>query len=306
MNIQRKCIELNRKIHIKIFKNNFLNQGSDYERVFTSLDVIEDCQEAIEEFINIPEENIPRRTTLYIYGVLQAMYCQQDGLFHLYKTLADNNMKKVNQLFELFELDNQIRLVRDDIAGHPADRNFGKEFYYLNKGGNSKYQFTYAGYNPKFKSVKVNLNDFIDKQRTFTHEILDFIAEHISTQIKEIKNKFKQVKLVNIIKDTDGSIQLINRGIINNYHLASIGVKDVTEKIESLKSELKKRYNTDSHIYFEDVFELTDHILLKITEWIKEGRIENNIQARVYMASLDNQLTYLNNSLEELDRDFVE
>jgi hypothetical protein len=70
---------------------------------------------------------------------------------------------KINQLFELFELDNQIRLVRDDIAGHPADRNFGKEFYYLNKGGNSKYQFTYGGYNPKFKSVKVNLKDFIEK-----------------------------------------------------------------------------------------------------------------------------------------------
>lgn len=69
------------------------------------------------------------------------------------------------------------------------------------------------------------------------------------------------MKLVNIIKDTDGSMQRINRGIINNYHLASIAVKDVTDKTESPKFELKKRYNTDSHIYFDDVFELTDHIL---------------------------------------------
>ncbi|PKD15906.1 hypothetical protein APR41_11560 [Salegentibacter salinarum] len=64
--IQRKCIELNRKIHIKIFKNSFLNQGNDYERTFTFLDVIEDCQEAIDECISIPDENITQRTSLYI------------------------------------------------------------------------------------------------------------------------------------------------------------------------------------------------------------------------------------------------
>ncbi|PKD15905.1 hypothetical protein APR41_11555 [Salegentibacter salinarum] len=62
------------------------------------------------------------------------------------------------------------------------------------------------------------MKDFIDKQPTFTHAILDFIAEHISTKIKDIKSKFKQMKLANIIKGTDGSMQLINRGIINNYH----------------------------------------------------------------------------------------
>ncbi len=80
----------------------------------------------------------------------------------------------------------------------------------------------------------------------------------------------------------------------------------MTDKIESLKMELKKRYNTKSNIYFDDVFELIDYILSKITEWIKNGQIENNIEAKIFMASLDNHLTYLNNSLEELDREFAE
>lgn len=304
--IQRKCNNLNRDIHVKIFRNNFLDKGNDYERAFTSLDVIEDCQDAFEEYISIPVKNIPRRTTLYVYGVLQAMYCQQDGLFHLYRTLVDSKIKKVNQLFELFELDNEIRIVRDDIAGHPADRNFGKEFYYLAKGANSKYKFTYAGYDPSFKAVNVDLKEFIEKQTIFTQKILDFVKKHILQKLKEFKNKFIDVKLVNIIKDTDGSIQLINRGIIDNYHLASVGAKDMTDRLESLKSELKKRYNTESNVYYDDVFELTDHILNKITEWIKTGRIEKNIEAKIYMSSLDNQLTYLSSCLEELDREFSE
>ncbi|PCJ91595.1 MAG: hypothetical protein COA50_16290 [Flavobacteriaceae bacterium] len=80
----------------------------------------------------------------------------------------------------------------------------------------------------------------------------------------------------------------------------------MTDKLESLKSELKKRYNTESNVYYDDVFELTDHILNRITEWIKTGQIESNIEAKIYMSSLDNQLTYLNNCLEELDREFVE
>ena len=296
---------MNRDIHIKIFQNNFLNKGNDYERAFTSLDVIEDCQDAFEEFIKIPEGNIPRRTTLYVYGVLQAMYCQQDGLFHLYRTLVDNETKKVNQLFELFELDNEIRTVRDDIAGHPADRNYGKEFYYLAKGANSKYKFTYAGYNPDFKAVDVNLKEFIEKQTIFTHKVLDFVKTHVFKKLKEFKYKFTGVKLVDIIKDTDGSIQLIDRGIINNYHLASVGAKNITERLEALKSELKKRYNTDSNVYYDDVFELTNHILKKIMEWLKTGRIEQNIEAKIYMSSLKSELTYLNNCLEELDREFA-
>jgi Ni,Fe-hydrogenase I large subunit len=306
MSIKRKCDELNRDIHIKIYQNNFLDKGNDYERAFTSLDVIEDCQDAFEEFINIPAKNIPKRTTLFVYGVLQAMYCQQDGLFHLYRTLVDNKTKKVNQLFERFELDSEIRIVRDDIAGHPADRNYGKEFYYLAKGANSKYNFTYAGYNPNFKSVNVDLKEFIEKQTLFAHKVLDFVKKHILQKLKEFKSKFNKVKLVDIIKDTDGSVQLISRGIANDYHLASVGVKSMTEKLDSLKSELKKRYNSESNVYYDDVFELTDHILNKIAEWIKTGRIENNIEARIYMSSLESQLADLMNCLEELDKEFAE
>lgn len=302
--LQKKCTDLNKDIHKTLFKNNFLNKEEDYIRAFTSLDVIEDCQDAIKEFVNIPQDSLPSRTTLYIYGVLQAMYCQQDGLFHLYRTLADGKIKKISQLFELFELDTQIRIVRDEIAGHPADRNYGKEFYYIAKGANSKYMFTYAGYNPKFKTVDVNLKTFIEKQNEFAHKILDNVRANIFQKLLEFKNQFCNVKLVDLIKDTDGSMQLIYRGVLDNYHLASVGVQNIINRLESLKSELKKRYNTNSHVYFDEVFELTDHILPQISKWIKDGQIENNIKAKIYLLCLENQLEYLNNSLEDLDEEF--
>lgn len=61
MTIQEKYDKLNEDIHkqgnlfLKIYLSN--NPG-DYDRAFTSIDLIEDCQNAIEEFVGIPESNV--------------------------------------------------------------------------------------------------------------------------------------------------------------------------------------------------------------------------------------------------------
>lgn len=135
----------------------------NHERVFTSLDVIEDCQDAIEEYANISIKNFPKRSTLYIYGVLQAMYCQQDGLFQLYKTIIDDKIENVYKFFEKYKFSKTIREVRG-IAGHPTNRK-GKEFYFIAKGQNTKYRFSYGGYTPDFKKVDVDLCIFIEQQK---------------------------------------------------------------------------------------------------------------------------------------------
>ena len=145
MTIIEKCNRINIKINNPLYRHNYLTKTGDYEKVFTSLDLIEDGQNAINEFIELNENIIPSRTTLYIYGILQVLICQQDGVFHLYNTIKDNNIKEITQLFDIYKFDKSIRRIRNEIAGHPNNRNNGKEFYYIAKGSNSKYQFSYAG-----------------------------------------------------------------------------------------------------------------------------------------------------------------
>lgn len=305
MTIQQKCNELNRSIHDRLFLNNYLSTTiGDYERVFTSIDLIEDCENAIEEFENIAEANWQNRSTLYIYGVLQSMYCQQDGLFHLYRTITKKKLNNVYKLFELYNFNKSIREVRDDIAGHPADRKNGKEFYFIGKGSNTKYSFSYAGYTPHFRKVDVDLRLFIEEQRKFAITVLNDVGKTISEQIQIHKDKFKSMKLTEIVDNFNYPTQLIYREIFNNHPLAEIGLKEIREKLDTLKSELEKRYNNKIPDSISDIFRLQNHILLRIDCWIANKELERNTDAEIFMDSFDHQMDELLEILNEIDDEF--
>jgi len=305
MTIQQKCNELNRIIHDRLFLNNYLSTNAgDYERVFTSIDLIEDCENAIDEFEKIPETNFQNRSTLYIYGVLQSMYCQQDGVFHLYKTITKKSLKNIYALFNLYNFNKAVREVRDDIAGHPADRKNGKEFYFIGKGPNTKYSFSYAGYTPNFRKVDVDLKQFIKEQKKFIMKVLEDIEISISDQIQTHKDKFKSMKLIDLIDNLNYPTQLIYRGIFNNHPLAEIGLKEIREKIDALKLELNKRYNNRIPESISNIFRLQDHILDRINNWISNKELERNTDAEVFMDSFENQLNELIEILKEIDEEF--
>ena len=303
MTIQQKCNDLNNNIHEELFLNNFLlNKTGNHERAFTSLDLIEDCQNAIEEFEKV--ESVKHRSTLYIYGVLQAMYCQQDGLFQLYKTIVDCNIKNVYELFKLNNFTQEIREVRDDIAGHPNDRKKGKEFYFIAKGSNTKYKFTYAGYTPEFRMVEVDLKNFIVKQNDFTETILQQIGKAICEKIKIYKKKFKGMKLISLLEDLDRHIQLVHRGIHDNHPMASLGQSEMKKAIEKIRQELNIRYNNRIPETVKCIFRFQDYITAKIETWILNNEIYKNIEAEIFMDSFINQLEELREILIEIDKEF--
>lgn len=303
MTIQQYCSKLNQAIHEKLFLNNFLlNNKGNHERAFTSLDVIEDCQDAIEEFIKV--ESVQHRSTLYIYGVLQAMYCQQDGLFHLYKTIVNKEIKNVYELFKLNDFSEKIREVRDDIAGHPTDRKKGKEFYFIAKGTNSKSKFTYAGYTPNFRKVDVDLEDFISQQKVFCEKILNQVDEAILLKIKEFKKKYKSMKLITLLDNIDRHIQLVHRGIWDNHPMADLGQREMQNMIDKIKLELEKRYQNKIPESVECIFRLQQHSTNKIGEFIDNQTLHRNIDAEIFMDSFGTQLEELRQILMEIDTEF--
>tara|TARA_R110002050_G_scaffold300768_1_gene472374 strand:- start:5262 stop:6185 length:924 start_codon:yes stop_codon:yes gene_type:complete len=305
MTIQEKCNSLNREIHNRLFLNNYLSiTPGAYERAFTSIDLIEDCQDAIEEFESIPVNNCQSRSTLYIYGVLQSMYCQQDGLYNLYRTIKKEKIKNIYELFSKYNLNKEIREVRDDIAGHPTDRKNGREFYFIGKGTNSKYKFSYAGYTPHFRKVDVDLKKFIGAQNHFANLILDEISESISHLIQTHKNNFKSMKLSTIIDNLNYPTQLIYRGISNNHPLADSGLKEIKRKLDNLKAELAKRYGTDIPASINDIFRILYYIIGRIQNWLANQEIYNNLDAEVFMDSMGNQLSELAEILKEIDIEF--
>lgn len=298
------CNNLNKAIHDPLF-HNFYNLPDElkYHQTFTSIDLIEDSQIAINEFEKIDTNGVKGRSTLLKYGLLQSFFLQQDGLFHLYKCIIENNIK-LKDFFDLFSFDIEIRNVRNDIAGHPTNRN-NSEYYFIAKGTTAKYRFTYAGYTPEFREVKVDLKIFISKQIVFVKRVLLFVQNDIKKKIEMKKEEYKKVKLSEMINGV-GRMQLISRGIddYNRSVQGKIGILGIRESIEKIGKELDVRYNGNLPNSISEAFRLINYILYKFDRWQKQNQLLDNDDAEIFLDSLCNQLNKLEEMLKEIDEEF--
>lgn len=301
------CNTLNRAIHEPLY-HNFYNIPNElkYNQTFTSIDLIEDSQIAIEEFESAESLEKQGRSTLLIYGLLQSLFLQQDGLYHLYKCVVDENIKQTD-FFEIFSFDKDIREVRNDIAGHPTNRK-NTEFYFIAKGPISKDRFTYAGYTPTFRKVEVDLKTFILKQKEFTKNVLQKVQENISKKIEMKKGEHKNKSLKEMIVGADRNILLIYRGIRDDKRnfQGEWGISGLKSAIDEIREELNKRYNQNLPSGISESFRLIDYIMHRFNQWWNDNTLLGNNDAEIFLDSLENQLKELEKMLIEIDKKFNE
>lgn len=299
------CNTLNEAIHEPLYHNfyNIPNQLK-YNQTFTSIDLIEDSQIAIEEFESAESLGKQGRSTLLIYGLLQSLFLQQDGLYHLYKCVVDEKIKQTD-FFDTFSFDKDIREVRNDISGHPTNRK-NTEFYFIAKGPISKDRFTYAGYIPKFRKVEVDLKTFISKQYEFTIKVLRTVLDKILKKIEMKKDEHKNKALKEMIVGADRNIQLIYRGIrdTDRNFQGEWGISGIKNALDEIRTELNIRYNNNLPSGISEVFRLTDYIIARFNEWWAENNLLENDDAEIFLDSLGKQLDELKEMLIEIDEEF--
>jgi hypothetical protein len=300
------CNNLNETIHEPLY-HNFYNIPNElnYNQTFTSIDLIEDSQIAIDEFDNAESIGTDGRSTLLIYGLLQSFFLQQDGLYHLYKCVTDNKIKQL-YFFDLFSFDKEIREVRNDIAGHPTNRK-NTEFYFIAKGSTTKDRFTYAGYTPEFRKVEVDLKSFIFKQNNFVKNVLIFVQNEVDKKIEMKKNDHKDLKISDMILGVNRNIELIYRGIrdsTRNFQ-GELGVSGIIGTIKKIKTELNLRYNNNLPGGILEAFRLIEYILKRFDHLQKGNQLYGNDDAEIFLDSLNKQLSELGTMLKEIDKQFT-
>ncbi len=113
--LQNKISELRELIDSSIcYKQGVWDrkENGDWSKLWTAVDNIEDTQLAIEEFTSL--QNFSR---LAIYGLLQSLVVQQDGLRHLEEAIK---IKVPNFKTKYPEL-HRIRKIRNETIGHPTE-----------------------------------------------------------------------------------------------------------------------------------------------------------------------------------------
>ena len=106
----------------------------NWDRICSSSDIINDTIRAIESYVksDYPDEDIGLQY-IFIYGLLQALYLQQDAVKKLFEVLHKCYPQDQKFLYEPSNELKEVRRLRNETTGHPTG-TFNGVFTYINRG----------------------------------------------------------------------------------------------------------------------------------------------------------------------------
>lgn len=153
----------------------------------SSLYVLEDTQLTIDLYRkkNIIVENQSNwlddkaKNYILIYGILQAMYIQQDSIINICETIKICDKSIILNNNDIL----YIRNLRNSCTGHPSN-NRNKSNNFISQTSLSQYSFSYLAVDKdKSEVIEINILDLIEKQNKNINSILDKIVSYLTDNI---------------------------------------------------------------------------------------------------------------------------
>ena len=281
-----------------------LDDKTKWNKLCSSMDVIGDTQIAINDFFTLPAFSSNNGGYLFLYGLLQAFFLQQDAINHLSEALFNKPIDWKNDYPDIFH----VRDLRNDTIGHPTKRGNDKSFHFIARYSISNGYFRLMShYTDQEKSVfrDIKIQELREKQENSILEILDNVIELMEKEFEEHKNNFSNKKMSELTNGISYSTSKVYEGIYNNYPLAEMNFSIIKSTIDSIKAEIEKRYGKLSALQgLEDVIRRIDYIIEKVDVWLKEDNLYNNNDAEVFMDSFSDRFHELEEMLKEIDEEF--
>ncbi len=114
----------------------------NWDQICSSSDVINDTICAIESYIksDYPEDDVGLKY-IFIYGLLQALFLQQNAVKDLFKVLRECYPQKKGFCYNQSDELKEIRRLRNEVTGHPTGTD-DKTFNYISRNQLSKWYFS--------------------------------------------------------------------------------------------------------------------------------------------------------------------
>lgn len=148
-----------------------------------AMDVVRDSQRAINKYREIDQINYIHGDALYIYGLLNAFYLQQEAVKTIYEFIFEKELK----FYNLYPNIDEIKKYRNDVC-HATNRKQGKEQIIMSPRTVTKHGFDYLKYTTsdgkrKLITIHVNIDDCLAKQAHEIKAILCTICKKILSSI---------------------------------------------------------------------------------------------------------------------------
>ncbi len=271
----------------------------------SALDVIGDIELGINAYLSEEWSTSDGAKYLFIYGILQMLYVQQDVIL------------EVNSVFELSDIKEpeliSIRELRNKSIGHPAKR--GKKRDKKSSHFIARYSISKEGFqlmsvyekNPTPEFIYVNIISLIEEQHSLLVNILEKIMKKLKEKEMTHKQEFQDIKLENIIKSLTYPIQKIFEASPEKSDLvrAKIHLDEVKIGLISFKDELEKRELLLAYDSLNYHLSLVDYPVERLEQYFSEKTILSPEDVYIYTVFIQKQISELKPIAREIDEDYL-
>lgn len=294
-------------INSQLSQPDLLSDKQNWNKLCSSLDTIEDTQHAIDKYQDL--DGFERHEGyLLLYGLVQAIYLQQDSINSLSKSLIKKEVKFSEEYPRLY----RIREIRNDSIGHPTNRRNDKYHVVINQGTIRKSGFQYIIYDadskPKFEYV--NLDEIINTQKELSIEILVKIFSAMEKEIKSHISNFSKSKLSDYIStNIDYFFQKLYQGCHSESEPASytkVNILYLKDDIfEKIVSGVEERYKTlDAIMGFKNQVEKIRYIFDRLLTLLEQGKYSKGFESETLIDSLKYEFEELKDLIQDIDEEF--
>lgn len=296
----------------------FLKKSNgDWSQFFSALDTIDDTCLAIDGFLQDSSDSFIKNPYLITYGLLQALFIQQDAVNHL-KTSLFGDDKRIVWHTTYPELD-KIRQLRNETTGHPVkkEQKPGKSKYnkdeisscMIDRSSLSKDGFNYMLWmHSKTDTKSIKFVKIIKTQDNNLSVELKSILKELQKEEEQHKLKFKGDILTLLL--SNASLYQINLvyGVHWNDHLAWPSFDYFHTQYKKIRNGLESRYGKFGSILripgTEEVIKKLDYVFSKLETFKVTGKYEQ-YEFEIHVDALETGLNELKTHLEQIDKEFV-
>lgn len=262
--METASFDLIKRIRKHIQRQERMSQMIPVRRKWTgitaSIDVLEDSSWAIEYYCKNEYPSDMRGKYLFTYGLLQALFVQQDAADNIYKVFLE---KKINWKTD-FPKAYDVREIRNDVTGHPLNRD-NHFFIYLIQAFMKKESISYIKDDVNVgqsKSFDVDLMASIEDSAKCINQVLTKVLEKLDSEHKAYIDKFKDVKMVDFFRGLSYAHEKI---ICRDPIMGEVEYKMTKEMVKNCRDEIAKRYGSENsfeayNMVFKEIDELYDLI----------------------------------------------
>lgn len=299
--------EVRNHINTHRYQKVLISELDNWSQICSSLDTLGDTGLALKSYFNSDFPTESGLSYIYTYGLLQALFIQQDAMNHL------------SEAFEVpYELSDElksIRAVRNASIGHPTKNRVQKTTYYnhISRISMSKGGFTLARYYDEGESefIDVNFKNIVETQLIGINNAYALISGKLREIDEQHRAKFMEKPLADILHST--MVYMFEKVGQAIYSPSNSNISFGLSMLESIE----QTYNNFQSA-LQDRNELLDHTRYELDEYfhgikrVKAFLTNTNVSdfsesdARIFLFYLQKCHKSFERLAREIDEGYVE